>query len=156
VGLRGSQDIAEASTGVVAVLQYDMTALNSSVQDFGVLSDFTDPQLTAFVFDLITTYLPELSAISTACGYGCSDHAAWHAEGIPVAMAFESRFGQHNGAIHTPSDTLATLGNSAEHALKFARLASAFMVELGSGELSALFVDGFESGTRDAWSATHP
>ena len=125
---------------------------------FGVLSDFTDPQLTAFVFDLIDTYLPEFTGISTACGYGCSDHASWHAEGIPVAMAFESRFGQHNGAIHTPSDTLATLGNSADHAVKFARLASAFMLELGDGQLSGLglFADNFEAGNLDAWSFTSP
>lgn len=42
---------------------------------------------------------------------------------------------QHNKAIHTARDTLEVSGNNAAHAVKFARLAAAFAIELGKGEL---------------------
>ena len=160
VGLRGSQDIAStfgnAGTNVVAVLQLDMTAFNGSVEDIGLLSDFTNNDLTAFVGELITTYQPDLQWTLTACGYGCSDHASWHGEGYPAAMSFESRFGQHNSAIHSTSDTLTTLGNNADHAAKFARLALAFAVEIGIDGGGDVFSDSFESGTTAVWSSTVP
>ena len=156
IGLVGSQDIAEqyaaAGIDVVAVLQLDMTGYNGSVEDVGLLSDNTDSALTAFVADLIDTYQPELTWTSTACGYPCSDHASWHGQGYPAAMSFEARVGEHNPLIHTVNDTLATLGNSADHALKFARLAVAFMAEIAKPADSAIFTDGFESGDTSAWS----
>ncbi|MCP3911619.1 MAG: M20/M25/M40 family metallo-hydrolase, partial [Actinomycetia bacterium] len=160
IGLVGSQDIAAAyqaaGTDVVAVLQLDMTGYFGSVEDIGILSDFTDGTLTAFLGELVDTYQPELLWTTTACGYGCSDHAAWHLEGFPAAMSFESRFGQHNPEIHTTADTLATLGDNVDHAYKFARLGLAFMVEIGKGAIVGVFADGFESGSTAAWSQTVP
>jgi hypothetical protein len=50
-------------------------------------------------------------------------------------MPFESRMAQRNMAIHTARDTLEVSGNNAAHAIKFARLATAFAIELGKGEL---------------------
>ena len=160
VGLLGSRDIADAyqaaGANVVGVLQLDMTAFNGSPEDIGLLSDFTNSDLTAFVSQLVDTYQPELASVSTACGYGCSDHASWHREGYPAAMAFESRFGQHNSSIHSTGDTLTTLGNSADHALKFSRLALAFAVEISTDDLGEMFFDGFESGELSAWSSVEP
>ncbi|MEM7480828.1 MAG: M20/M25/M40 family metallo-hydrolase [Acidobacteriota bacterium] len=160
VGLRGSQEIAgdhaAAGAQVVAVLQLDMTAYHGSPQDIALLSDFTDSTLTAFVGDLIDTYLTDLTRTSTACGYGCSDHAAWTAEGYPAAMPAESRLPDLNPNLHRTTDTLASLGDSAAHAFKFARLASAFTVELGRDAESAIFEDGFESGNTVAWSTAVP
>jgi len=40
-----------------------------------------------------------------------------------------------NKAIHTRNDTLERSGNNAAHALVFARLAAAYAIELGEGEL---------------------
>ena len=74
-------------------------------------------------------------------------------------MAFESLFGEHNSALHTTSDTLDTLdtiGNSADHAYKFARLATAFLVETAKEADLDIFTDGFESGTTGAWSVVVP
>ncbi len=160
VGLLGSRDIAAeyeaAGTEVVAVLQLDMTAFNGSAEDIALLSDFTNSTLTSFVGQLVDTYQPELMRTSTACGYGCSDHASWHREGYPAAMAFEARFGQHNSSIHSTGDTLATLGNSGDHALKFARLGLAFAVEISTDELGEVFFNGFESGDLTAWSVVEP
>ena len=160
VGLLGSRDIAgayeAAGTEVVGVLQLDMTAFNGSAEDIALLSDYTNSTLTSFVGQLVDTYQPELVRTSTACGYGCSDHASWHREGFPAAMAFEARFGQHNSSIHSTGDTLATLGNSGEHALKFARLALAFAVEISTDDLGEVFFDGFENGNLSAWSLVEP
>ena len=89
---------------------------------------------------------------TTACGYACSDHASWHNKGYPAAFAFESRFGQHNPQIHRPTDSVATLGASAAHALKFAQLATSFLLEAGSDGPEVLFIDGFESGDTSAWT----
>jgi leucyl aminopeptidase len=47
-------------------------------------------------------------------------------------MPFESEMKKDNPRIHTAHDTLANSGNQALHALKFARLAAAYAVELGS------------------------
>ena len=71
-------------------------------------------------------------------------------------MAFESLFGEHNSALHTTSDTLDTIGNSADHAYKFARLATAFLVETAKEADLDIFTDGFESGTTGAWSVVVP
>jgi leucyl aminopeptidase len=156
IGLVGSQDIAAryaaAGVDVVAVLQLDMTDYNGSVEDIGLLSDNTDSTLTAFVADLVDTYQPELAWASTACGYPCSDHASWHGEGYPAAMSFEARVGEHNPFIHSVSDTLATLGDTVDHAFKFARLAVAFMAEIAKTGALNIFADGFESGDTSRWA----
>lgn len=156
-GLLGSQEIAEeymsSNVDVVAVLQLDMTDYNGSVQDMAFLSDYTNNALTTFAKSLIDTYQPELQWTNTACGYGCSDHASWHLEGFPTVMPSEAIFGQHNPWLHTSSDTVSTLNNNADHAYKFARLATALMVEIGMVDDALLFTDGFESGDMSSWQA---
>jgi leucyl aminopeptidase len=133
VGLRGSGDIAQDhldnGDNVVAVMQFDMTGLFGSAEDIHLISDFTNADLNTFVGSLIDTYLPTLLWSTTACGYGCSDHASWHNRGFPATFPFEAQFADRNLLIHTTSDTLATLGNTADHAAKFARLGVAFAVE---------------------------
>lgn len=157
IGLVGSTALAQsylvAGTNVVAVLQQDMTGYYGSPEDVAFVSDYTDAGLTAFLADLLETYQPGLLWTSTACGYGCSDHAPWHTRGYPAAFAFESRFGQHNPSIHTADDTVATLGSSAAHAAKFARLAAAYLAETTLLAPGTLLADGFERGTTSAWSA---
>lgn len=158
VGLEGSDDIAAAylaaGTDVVAVLQQDMTGYFGSVEDMALISDFTNPDLTAFLGELLDNYQPTLLWTTSACGYGCSDHAPWTDRGYRAAFSFESRFGEHNPTIHSPSDTVATLGGSAAHAAKFARLAVAFLVETALDATAAdIFSDGFESNDSDRWSA---
>ncbi len=160
IGLVGSQDIAAsyqaANTDVVAVLQLDMVGYFGSTTDIAFIGDFTNGVLTNFLGQLVDTYQPHLSRTMTFCGYGCSDHAAWHNAGFPAAFPFEARFGQHNPTIHTTQDTLATLGNSVDHAYKFARLAAAYAVEIGNPVVSIIFESGFESGNTDEWSLATP
>lgn len=137
VGLRGSKEIAEehaeAGEQVVGVLQLDMTAFHGSAEDIALVDDFTSGPLNDFVGELLDTYQPEVLWTTTTCGYGCSDHASWTQEGYPAAMPHEAKVAQNNHAIHSATDNLATLGNSAAHAVKFARLALTFAIEAGSG-----------------------
>jgi len=136
VGLRGSQDVAKSfkqgKGTVVGVLQLDMTNYKGTANDIVLFTDYTDSKQNAFLAQLVAAYLPELKLGYDKCGYACSDHASWQALGFPTSMPFESSFARDNPAIHTAKDTYANSGSQATHALKFARLAAAFAIELGS------------------------
>ena len=140
VGLRGSQDIAEryAASGkkVVGVIQYDMSNFKGNDEEIFLLTDHVDSGLSAFVGQLIDTYVG-VKRSTTECGYACSDHASWDAKGFPAAMAFEASFDGMNHAIHTDKDTLATSGGDASHSVPFTKLAVAFAVELAKSSVGA-------------------
>lgn len=136
VGLRGSQEIARSfaasNTNVVGVLQLDMTNYKGATNDIYIFTDYTDAGQNQFLTRLIQTYLPSLRIGTDRCGYACSDHASWTAQGYAASMPFEASFSASNPHIHTSNDTYANSGNQAEHALKFSRMALAYAVELGS------------------------
>ncbi|WP_431051294.1 M20/M25/M40 family metallo-hydrolase [Roseateles sp. L2-2] len=136
VGLRGSQEIANsfaaAGTNVVGVLQLDMTNYKGAANDIYIFTDYTDSAQNTFLTNVIATYLPTLRVGTDRCGYACSDHASWNAKGFFASMPFESSFSADNPYIHTANDTYANMGSQADHALKFARMAAAYAVELGS------------------------
>lgn len=138
VGLRGSQQIAreykERGINVVGALQLDMTAYQGSDKDIWLMKDFTSAAQNTFVTRLIEAYVGATYGLD-ACGYACSDHASWHRIGVPVSMPFESRMRDRNKKIHTREDTLETSGNNADHAVKFARLAAAYAIEMAKGQL---------------------
>jgi bacterial leucyl aminopeptidase len=134
VGLLGSKDIANsykaAGRNVIGVMQLDMTLHKGTAdKDIVMMSDFTNRAQNEFLGMLIDEYVHVPWGYSR-CGYGCSDHASWTAAGYPASMPFESTMQDINRAIHTPRDTLQTAGGDAKHAAKFARLATAFVVEL--------------------------
>lgn len=134
VGLRGSYDIAteyrRQGKNIVAVMQLDMTGYEGSDYDIVLMEDYTDSNLTSFVKQLITSYLPEIRWTTDKCGYACSDHASWTRNNYPAVMPFESKMDDYNSKIHSRGDTLDQLGNRAEHAVNFAKLAVAFAMEL--------------------------
>jgi bacterial leucyl aminopeptidase len=136
VGLRGSQQIAAryqlTRKPVVGVLQLDMTAYQGDPTDLWIFTDYTNAAQNQFVADLAAAYLPQLGVGYDRCGYGCSDHASWTGRGFAASFPFEASDAHYNPTIHTVNDTTATFGNQALHALKFARLALAYAVELGS------------------------
>jgi len=137
VGLRGSNAIAQSfrSSGVnvVGVLQLDMTNYKSgAVPDMNLIADYSNADLKNFYVALFDTYLAPMGLTrgSVTCGYACSDHASWTNAGYPAAMMFEA--GDPNGDfpyIHTTSDTLATMGESAQNSVKFAQFALAYLAE---------------------------
>jgi leucyl aminopeptidase len=136
VGLKGSSEIANKfkadGVNVVGVMQLDMTNYKGSAKDIYLFTDYTNAAQNAFVSNLITTYQPTLTVGTDSCGYGCSDHASWHAQGYPTSMPFETTMSESNPKIHGVGDTYAFTGSQATHALKFGRLATSFAVELGS------------------------
>jgi leucyl aminopeptidase len=138
VGLRGSLSIARdfqrRGINVVGALQLDMTNYQGSDRDIWLMRDFTSAPQNAFLGRLIDAYVGASWGYD-ACGYACSDHASWHRTGVPASMPFEARFVDSNRQIHTARDTLETSDANASHAIKFARLAAAYALELGKGEL---------------------
>lgn len=140
VGLRGSQALArdyqKRGVDVVGAIQLDMTAYQGSDKDIWLMKDFTSAAQNQFLTRLIDLYAGATWGLD-ACGYACSDHASWHRIGVPVSMPFEARMRDRNQRIHTRNDTLETSGGNADHAVKFARLAAAYAIEMGKGSLSA-------------------
>jgi leucyl aminopeptidase len=145
IGLRGSDQIAEnyqqGGVNVVGVFQLDMTNYEGSASDIYLINDYTNAAQNAFVGDLVDSYLPRLTRGTTLCGYACSDHASWSSRGYAASFPFEAYFQPYppppgyDPYIHTPNDTLAQSGNNANHALKFSKLAAAYMAELAKGSL---------------------
>jgi leucyl aminopeptidase len=135
VGLRGSAEIAANfkanNTQVVGVMQLDMTNFKGSANDIYIFTDYTDNLQNNFVEKLLKTYQPNLKIGFDVCNYGCSDHASWDRNGYYASMPFESSFAGDNKAIHTANDTFATSGTQALHALKFAKLAASYVIEMG-------------------------
>lgn len=136
VGLRGSAAIAQNfkanNINVVGVIQLDMTNYKGSANDIYIYQDYTDSLQNDFLVKLIQTYQPTLTIGYDRCGYGCSDHASWTAQGFAASMPFETTMAQSDPYIHTANDTFANAGGQANHSLKFARLAASFAMELGS------------------------
>ena len=142
-GLLGSSQIAatydQQNINVVGVMQLDMTNYKGSTGDIYIYQDFTNPTQNTFIGNLVTTYLPGLIKDTTqVCGYACSDHASWTQHGYPASLPFEAKFSQYDPFIHTSQDTIENCGNTANHAVKFAKLAAAYMAEVAKG--------GFTSG----------
>jgi leucyl aminopeptidase len=139
VGLRGSLQIARdyqrRKINVVGALQLDMTNYQGSEKDIYLMKDFTSAAQNTFLAALIERYVGA-SWDWSACGYACSDHASWHRIGVPASMPFEAKMRDANRFIHTNRDTLETSRGNALHAVKFARLAAAYAIELGKGELA--------------------
>jgi leucyl aminopeptidase len=140
IGLVGSYAIAAdfqaRGVNVVGVLQLDMTNYKSadSTFDIAIIADRTNAAQNQFIRDLIATYQPSLIVADAYCGYGCSDHASWTAKGFPASFPFEPR---SNPVIHTTSDTIAQMGNSAAHSVKYTNIALSYVGELAKGTLAA-------------------
>lgn len=111
-----------------AVLHFDMTgyAYKNDPSMF-VMTDYVDEPLTAFIEQLMKTYVKQ-PVKHSACGYACSDHATWYKNGYPAAIAAEAAYEHTNKAMHSTQDTMDKL--SLSHMTDYAKLATAFAVEL--------------------------
>jgi bacterial leucyl aminopeptidase len=137
VGLKGSADIAtdykNKGKKVVGVMQLDMTNYKGTLNsDITVMTDYTNAAQNKFVKDLVAHYQPTLKVTEDRCGYACSDHASWSNRGFVASMPAEALYDDTNPYLHTSNDTISKSGSNANHALKFAKLALSFAVELGS------------------------
>ncbi|MBF0208681.1 MAG: M20/M25/M40 family metallo-hydrolase [Oligoflexia bacterium] len=134
-GLLGSKEIAsnfkKNKVKVVGVLQLDMTNYRGSASDIYLITDYTNKTQNEFLGKLIDGYL-HVSWGQSSCGYGCSDHASWNAQGMIVSFPFEAEANQCSPDIHTERDLIDATQGRAEHSINFAKLALAYAVELGS------------------------
>ncbi|WP_163834412.1 M20/M25/M40 family metallo-hydrolase [Spartinivicinus ruber] len=139
IGLLGSSDIAaeyrDTNKTVVGVVQFDMTNFQGSTNDIVLMEDFTDSLQNQFLARLARTYLPDMQVGYSKCGYGCSDHASWTANGYPASFPFEATMDKLNQKIHSTEDTIAQSGGHALHAQKFAKLGVAYVVEMTKEQL---------------------
>src|SRR5690554_3054566 len=136
VGLIGSKEIAQKfkreNKNVVGVVQLDMTLFKGTPdKDIVLMSDYTNAAQNEFLGQLIDEYVKVPWGYSR-CGYACSDHASWSGQGYPASMPHEAAMSQSNKKIHSAHDTLQTAGGDAKHALKFAKLALSYIVELAN------------------------
>lgn len=133
VGLRGSMEIAkeyaDAGTIVKGVLQIDGVNFNGSDIQIALIEDNTDQKQNHFIGSLIDKYLNVSWGYDT-CEYACSDHYSWSYNGFIASYPFESNLEDENPRIHTAEDTLAVSNNSADHAVYFAKLGIAYVIEL--------------------------
>jgi len=130
-GLLGSQDIASAyaSNGIAvqSMANFDMTGYNAATNNVGIITDYNNANLTAFLRILVDTY-SLLDWENSQCGYACSDHASWNRSGYRSMMSAETPFGQHSPYIHTANDVISTL--NLNRAIEFVKLAIGYAVEL--------------------------
>jgi len=133
VGLRGSSEIAKdfkaRGVKVIGVMQFDMTNYKGSDKTIYLIRDYTNKSQTDFLAKLIDTYV-KVPYADTKCGYACSDHASWHREGYPTVFPFEAGKNGMNKKIHTKNDTIKISGGNAKHAVSFAKLGLAYILEL--------------------------
>jgi leucyl aminopeptidase len=132
MGLVGSQyvvsDFKQKNIPVDAVAQFDMTGYRyRNDPTMWLMDDFVNKDLTTFTETLINTYV-KAAVKHSRCGYACSDHASWTQGGFKSVMPFESSMNTDNPDIHTSRDTMANL--SLDHMTNYAKLATAFAVEL--------------------------
>lgn len=131
-GLLGSQSVVayfkQSQIEVDAVLNLDETGyLRHKEPGIGLTDDLTDPELTAFVADLVNAYVKVPVGV-VRCGYACSDHAIWHQQGFRAVYPFTTMNDEGNPNTHTKWDRLETI--SLKHMVDFVKLGLAFAVEL--------------------------
>ncbi|HEX4922493.1 MAG TPA: M20/M25/M40 family metallo-hydrolase [Bdellovibrionales bacterium] len=134
-GLHGSKAVVaefkRRSLQARGVMQLDMIGYKSPKDQSPIFltTDYTTASMNTFATQLLGTYMGVKDVGTLKCGYACSDHASWYQAGYPVVFPFEAGGGNHNKLIHTLEDTINVLDMA--HAMKYVRLAVAFMVELG-------------------------
>ncbi|KAI1310435.1 Zn-dependent exopeptidase [Xylaria venustula] len=144
-GLLGSQAIfseyEKTERDVKAMLQQDMTGFIQKTIDagkpesVGVITDFVDAGLTAFIKKVIEEYC-DIPWVETKCGYACSDHASASKAGYPSAFVIESAFRDSDDHIHTTEDLIQYL--SFDHMLQHAKMTLSFVYELGFTDFKKL------------------
>lgn len=113
---------------VTAVLHYDLTGFaHNNESTMWLIDDYVDKSLSSYLGDLIKAYVKK-PIKHTSCGYACSDHANWTANGYAAAIPAESAYEDTNPYIHSSMDTMDKL--SLDHMTDYVKLAAAFVVEM--------------------------
>ncbi len=130
VGLVGSGDIAEkyvlAGRKIAAMFQLDMNSWSATGTERTIylVENDTSRALRRGLKDILFNYLGG-DFVETSLGGGTSDHKSWQNQGYPAVFPFENPK-SYNRALHTLSDTSATINNLPLSA-RFAQLGLAFL-----------------------------
>jgi len=128
VGLRGSQDIAEAyleqGVDVVSMLNFDVVGYHTGTNRIAFRHDYTDSDLNTFISLVVEEYL-DFTLTDGECGYACSDHASWNRFGFPAAFFKES---VSFPDMHTDRDTFNRV--DFVQIREFVKLALGYLIEL--------------------------
>ncbi|RMZ81402.1 hypothetical protein DV738_g2286, partial [Chaetothyriales sp. CBS 135597] len=136
-GLLGSAAIFksyfDSNRDIKAMIQQDMTGFIAKTieagepESVGVITDYVDAGLTAFIKEIIKQYC-DIPYVETRCGYACSDHASASKYGYPSAFVIESDFKYSDNKIHTTDDKIEYL--SFDHMEQHCKMTTGFAYEL--------------------------
>ena len=122
--------ILEKQIPIKAVMQLDQAGFRANPQDktIWLLTDYVDTALTHFLAQLLTHYV-KVPVDYTVCGYACSDHANWTAQGFSACYPSATTLDNDNPYVHSSEDKLEII--NLEHMVNFTKLGLAFVTELG-------------------------
>lgn len=116
---------------------------NGTQETVGILTDYTDPESTKFLTDIVKTYTTVQRVVYGKCGCNylnlliqdpCTDNAAWSERGYNAALAFESAFQDrfpYNDQVKYDGSALDTVDLiDFPHVLQFVRSTIGYVVEL--------------------------
>lgn len=157
IGLVGSAEIAaeyaQNGMNVLGYVQFDMTGYQGSVNDIYIAQDsYNSSELNQYLESLMDHYNSSGDHVFTydvtICGYGCSDHASWAANGYHTSFPFESAFENSNPHIHTPEDVYSFF-NTPDHAAKFVKLGLEYVIE--AAKTTRLSTPDFQENSLLTW-----
>ncbi len=134
MGLVGSHyvvaEFKKRNIPVAGVMHFDMTGFAYQKDPaIWLMTDYVNKDLTAFVAELVKTYVKQ-PVNYTRCGYACSDHASWSQAGFAAVLPAEAKFENTNPAMHSANDTMKNIESTDWHMRDYAKLATAFAVEM--------------------------
>ncbi|KZV84497.1 Zn-dependent exopeptidase [Exidia glandulosa HHB12029] len=136
-GLLGSQAIANEyairGVRVRGMIQFDMTAwvTNPANEHVGITVS-RNKALSEFNKLLVDQYLDIPWVEESTYPWGASDSASWGDLGYPSSDALEGTWPETRGhRVHTVEDVTSHAEYSFDHMMQFAKLAVAFLIELG-------------------------
>lgn len=131
-GVLGSQAVVnyfkQKNIPIIAALNLDKTGYEVKDNNgIGLIEDYTDISLTAFMADLVANYV-NLTASEVHGGFASSDHLSWYQANVPVVYPYEVIDDAENPYALTRFDKTGSL--SLAHMADFTKLAVAFAIEL--------------------------
>ncbi|PVH78862.1 peptidase family M28 [Cadophora sp. DSE1049] len=128
-GLLGSAAIfanyRTAGKRVLAMLNQDMTGYSPGGKPV-VFTDYTNAALNTYMRLIVRQYTG-ITAGTSSCGYGCSDHASATSNGFPASFVHEDTMDGSSPYIHTANDAYSTIQWDA--VLRHIKLTLGFLVE---------------------------
>ncbi|MBI1854076.1 MAG: M20/M25/M40 family metallo-hydrolase [Planctomycetes bacterium] len=136
VGLVGSQAwvnqvVIPQNMDVVAMIQLDMDGHLEAgdARDIDFATNDTDPNLTAYMQQILATYVPTMPSVTGVLTAGTSDHRSFSQNGYPAVFPFED-LTEYAHQLHTANDTVGVAFNEPTMARDFTKMVVAAAADL--------------------------